>query len=407
MIKPLFINRPCYFDHSAGGECLRAFLKEMSGNKWSPVIYASDRAPLVGGVPKFAVLTHEKRYYRYMAAVIRRCLVPDLTWLPGFEWWSWGKGCAKQIIHDIRKKEIKPDYIHSICFPVASHWAALKVKQKTGLPWVMQFYDPWAENPYRPFKTQWFKKKDWAMERDAVEAADLIIHDNEAIAAQWRERYGEEIGKKIIVLPLTVPLPSVSVRENTHKSGDVLTISHIGNFMLNRTSQPFIKAVASLIRKSPEYRDKLRVNYIGQVTEPEKELIKELSLTDIFNLTGSISADACVNYYKKTDLFLAVDGVNKDNLFFPSKILKYYYFRRPILGITPEGSVLDCELHKSNHTSIRNSDVDGISDYLERALNNYETLLDFDASYWHRFEPKNVVEEYESIIKDMLSKCKQ
>lgn len=403
MLKPLFINRPCYFDQSPGGECLRAFLKAMDKEEWQPTVFASDRTPLVEPIPAYAHLTHEYRWVKYASAIVRRVL-SDLTFLPGYEWQSWGIGCKNAILKDI-KDGGQYDYIHSVSFPCASHTVAKKVKEKTGLPWVMQLYDPWAENPYRNFKTKWLKEYDWKQEREAVEACDLIIHDNEAIAVQWKERYGDEIAKKIFVLPLTVPLPKTEVVSNSHKSGDPLTISHIGNFMLNRTSQPFIRAVAELMSRHPEYRHKLKVNYIGQVTEPEKELIKMNGLGELFNLTGSISAEDCIKYYKQTDLFLAIDGVNKDNLFFPSKILKYLYFRRPILGITPEGSVLDTELHQSGHISIVNSDLEGIVEYLGKAINDYESLLGIDQDYWHRFEPQSVVTQYKTMVKDMLNRC--
>ena len=405
MIRPLIINRPCWFDQSPGGECLRAFLGAMNKEMWLPIVYASDRAPLVGPLPDYVRLTHEKRYVQYVAAAIRRALLPDLVNFPDYVWYAWANKAANRVVNDINSGAVSPDYIHTVSFPTSCHWAGLKVKRHTGLPWVMQLYDPWADNPYRVFKSKWLKKYDWKQEREAVENADLIIHDNHAIADLWRERYGQELGKKIVVLPLTVPLPKVEVAPNSHRSGDLLTISHIGNFMLNRTSQPFIRAVAVLLGRHPEYKNKLKVNYIGQVTEQEKELIKTNGLEKVFNLTGSISADACIEYYKQTDLFLAIDGVNKENLFFPSKILKYLYFCRPILGITPEGSVLDKVLHLSGHLSIVNSDFEGIVEYLERAMIDYESLLGFNHDYWHRFEPQSVVAQYEMMVKNMLKRC--
>ena len=402
MLRPLFINRACVADNSPGGECLRAFLSALNPDVWKLTAYGSDRTPLVNIQPEYVHLTHEKRYVQYVAAAIRRVL-PDLTFLPGYEWWSWGKTCKNQILKDI-KKGAQFDFIHSVSFPCASHTAALQVKKETGLPWIAQFYDPWADNPYRRFKTEWLKKKDWAMERECVESADLIIHDNQSIVNLWKDRYGEELGKKIVVLPLTVPLPEVEVNSNTHKSGDCLTISHIGNFMLNRTSQPFIRAVTELFRRHPDFKGKLRVNYIGRVTDPEKELIKANGLADVFNLTGPISVDSCLEYYKSSDLFLAIDGVNKDNLFFPSKILKYLYFRRPILGITPRGSVLENELHNASHVSIENWDVEGIISYLEQAMDDYESLLEFDVDYWLRFKPENVAAQYKILVNRMLNK---
>lgn len=401
MIRPLIVNRPCYFAHSPGGECLRAFLNAMNKEEWEPIVYASDKTPLVEMLPEYAKLTHEKRYVQYLAAAIRRFLLPDLTWLPGYEWWSWGIGAKKAILKDVINGR-RYDYIHSVSFPCACHTVAKEVKKTTGLPWIMQLYDPWADNPYRNFKTQFLKRYDWKQERECVEQADLIIHDNEAIADLWRERYGEIVAKKIVVLPLTVPLPKVKVEENHHKNGDTLTISHIGNFMLNRTSQPFIKAVARTLDKHPECRERLRVNYVGQVTEQEKDLINKCDLTRVFNLAGSISSEACIDYYKNSDVFLAVDGVNKDNLFFPSKILKYLYFQRPILGITPMGSVLDNELQKAGHISIENCNEEEIVAFLERALFDYSSLLSFNVDYWKRFEPLSVVNEYSNIVDRIL-----
>ena len=402
MIKPLFINRGCFFQQSPGGDCLRSFIKNLNGSGWEPIIYASKRTPLVNEIPEGAHLTKEYRFVQYVAAAVRRFILPDITWMPGYDWWSWGKSCCKVIEADIKNGRIQPSYIHAVSFSIASVWAGVKLKQKTGLPLVIQFYDPWADNPYRPFKTKWMKKKDWEMEKHAVEVADLIIHNNEAIAQLWRNRY-KAFAHKILVLPLTASFPCIDVTRNEHRLGDLLTISHIGNFMLNRTSQPFIRAVDELLIRHPEYRSRLKINYIGMVTQPEIELIKNMGLSEVFNLTGTLSANDCLKYYMESDVFLAIDGVNKDNLFFPSKILKYLYFQRPILGITPKGSVLDMELNTSGHTSIENSDKEGIISYLERAMENYQSLLDFDYNYWQEFEPQQVVMKYKDLIINNLN----
>ena len=105
MLKPLIINSACFFDHSPGGECLRSFLGGMDRKEWSPIVYASDRTPQVGSIPPYAHITHEYVYIRYVAAAIRRLLLPDFTFLPGFEWQSWGINATRQILKDIIKGE--------------------------------------------------------------------------------------------------------------------------------------------------------------------------------------------------------------------------------------------------------------------------------------------------------------
>lgn len=407
MIKPLIINRDYLFAHSPNGECLRSFMGGMGKTEWEPVVYGSDKQPLVSYSDFEYRLTHEKRYVQYTAALTRRVLIPDLTWLPGYEWNAWGKGVARRIINDIKHEIVAPDYIHSISYPVASHWAALKVKQATGLPWVMQLYDPWADNPYRPFNTDYFKKKDWEMEATAVKAADLIIHTNEKITNLWRERYGEDVSKKMIVLPLTTPIPSVSVSPITHKSTAPLLISHIGNFMLNRRAEPFIRALSKLLTIHPEYRAKVKVNFIGTVPDEDKKLIDENNLDNIIKLHGTLPIEKCEVFYKDSDLFLVIDGINPNNIFFPSKILKYFYFRRPILGITPKGSVLNVELNASGHKCYDNHDIDGIVNYLQTAVTDYSSLCNFKVDYWKKFEPLAVVESYKNAVLKVLNKTNE
>ena len=402
IIRPLIINRYYQASHSPVGECLRAFVEAMPNDCWQPMVYTSDRKPLLDRIPDYVSFVHEDRWVQYFAAAVRRLVLPDLTWLPDYEWRAWGKRTVKKILRDIDCCRIQPDYIHSVSYPVASHWAALKIKQTTGLPWVMQFYDPWADNPYRPFKTKFFKDKDWEMERIAAEQADLIIHDNEVIAEAWRTRYGPEIGKKVVVLPLSVPLPKTEPQPVT--ASGRLIVTHIGNFMLNRTAEPFIMAIDTLMQRHPDVRDRVEVHFIGSVKEEDKKLIKKKALDDLFNIHGIMSAEECEKYYQQSNLFLAIDGVNPDNLFFPSKILKYFYFRRPVLGITPIGSVLERELRNSNHTVFSNNDTESIASFLYRAITDYPSILTFDYSYWHRFEPESVVSTYQSWIEDLVSK---
>lgn len=403
MKKCMFISREFLLSTSPGGIIERAFVEELIvRHEIKPTVFCADNGavnvPLATNSHSDVIITHEKKWLRIVFAGIRR-LLPDLSWLPGYEWWSWGKECLKAASNRLRNE--KYDYIHTVSFPCASHWVGLQLKKKYGIPWIAQFYDPWADNPYRPFRTKFFKKIDFTMERKVVENADIIIHDNKTIADIWRERYGKENSHKIVVLPLTVPLPQVPAIEHKERNKK-LTISHIGNFMLNRTSESFICAVSRLVKQYPNFKSELQINYVGGVTEKEKELIIANQLQDIFNLVGTVPPNECDEYYQTSDIFLAIDGVNNVNLFFPSKILKYFYFQRPIIGITPQGSVLDYEMNQSKHVSLRNEDIDGIADYLYRAITDYKSLLNFNRDYWHMFSTEYVVTEYLRIVSKFM-----
>lgn len=402
MLKPLIIARPFLFKNSTGGQIERVFIENLPKNLFDATVVCSNGENLTKSPSIRVLVTKENKIYKYFAALVRRIIIPDVMNLPDHVWHSWGKNALKIVFKKIKCENF--DYIHSISFPCASHHVALKIKQKTDLPWIAQFYDPWYDNPYRIFKTRYFKKKDLEMERAIVENADVIIHNNFAIVELWKERYGKEVENKIFVLPLTLRLQTPQMNKRKYSNNEIFTISHIGNFMLNRTSEVFIKAIYTLLNEHRELKDKLKINYIGLVTRREKTLINELELDNLFNLIGTIPEEKCNVYYQESDLFLAIDGVNYVNLFFPSKILKYFLYQKPILGITPENSVLSYELKNSGHFSLRNDDINGIANYLFNAITDYDSLMNFDKNYWKHFSTESIMATYVNIVKSLLNK---
>ena len=400
MYKPLVIAHDFLFPNSPGGQIERSFWSELSKDGFSPKVFCSDK----GDANLFEIktqlkLTHEIRSIKYIAALVRRIL-PDLTYLPDYEYISWGIN-AKNVAIKATKKE-NFDYIHSISYPSSDHWCALKIKEKTGLPWVAQFHDPWYDNPFRRFKTKYLKQKDLKMEQLVVKKADIIIHNNEAIKELWKQRYGEEIIKKTIIIPLNVRFNSENINPNYTEKKTSITIAHIGNFYYNRKSTEFIKAVSSFVKQFPELSNKLKIIYIGDVMIEDKKLITELKLDNLFNVLGKVSEEICTQHYLNADIFLATAGHFNENIFFPSKILKYFYYRKPILGITPLGTVLDLELRKSGHHSFELNNTDGIVNYLHEAVINYQSFCSFNKDYWKKFSVDNVVYNYKLSIENML-----
>ena len=174
--------------------------------------------------------------------------------------------------------------------------------------------------------------------------------------------------------------------------------------MLNRRAEPFVKALAKLLVLHPEYRSQIKVNFVGTVPDEDKRLIEEENLSDIIKLHGTLPIELCEPFYKESDLFLVIDGINPNNIFFPSKILKYFYFQRPILGISPKGSVLEGELNASHHNCYDNRDINGIAECLNTAMTDYSALCNFNANYWKKFEPSAVVDCYRDAVIKMLRK---
>ena len=140
------------------------------------------------------------------------------------------------------------------------------------------------------------------------------------------------------------------------------------------------------------------MNFVGNVIESDKALIHELDLSNVVNLVGRVSEEECYKYYEQSDMFLIVDIDCVPNLFYPSKILKYFCYKKPILGITTEQSVIRDELTRTGNYPFGYYDVDGISFFLKTAVDDYNSILTNNKEYGERFKTCNVIKRYCQIL---------
>jgi len=193
-------------------------------------------------------------------------------------------------------------------------------------------------------------------------------------------------------------------RINISGKKDSFNISHIGSLYPNRDSADFLKALNMLLGQHPELKDCIELNYVGNVTSNDRELVKQYNLSSITNFAGVLSEEECQGYFERADLFLAIDGKNSRNIFFPSKIMKYFYYGKAILGLTPKDSALQYELDKSGNFCFENEDYQGVANFLFQAITKEGFLEVFDRSYWRNYTMECVCPQYLCIINELIGK---
>ena len=297
----------------------------------------------------------------------------------------------------------KVDYLHSISIPYSAHWVAMKLKRKYNLPWIAQFYEPWGDNTYRIDKA-WVRKKNVEWERQVAEEADLIIHNSEEMVASWIQRYGKFVENKILSLPMSFKLDEPKDEKFESPRSNKLQICHIGNLYRLRRADTFLTALALLIEEYPSYKNLITVSFIGRVDQDDINLCKNLHLNDMVNFVGVISESECVDYYKTADLFLLIESPYQGKLFFPSKLIRYYYYCRPILGLTTDNSVLYNQLRKNGHYSCSSNDIDSIKKIIKKFVDDSSLPDNFNKEAWKEFEANNVANLYSDIVTNYMLK---
>ena len=254
------------------------------------------------------------------------------------------------------------------------------------------------------YNLPFFRSLNKRLERRVAENATLIVHNNEGLANLWRERYGEEVAKKIVVIPLNENFLDECRTFLSLENKDVLQISHIGTFYPFRSAKAFIEGIRFFVESYPQLRNRIKVNFAGRTLSSDVDLINDYQLTDVFNLMGVLSREECEDVYTKSDILLATAEQPFEDYTFPSKIIKYFYYQKPILGVARPSSVLYSELSSAGHQCISPGHLKDMADYLYKAVTDYKSICDFDKNHWKKFAVSNVAAQYYECIKKITEK---
>lgn len=392
IIRPFFITPLVYNDKDVNGVINTALIEALPDD-FDPVVLGSiysvnkGRSTLLKANVDIFVRAFFKLGPQILTHTIRD--LPDKSY---YQWYLYALRKGRKYLNNGTVS-----YLHSISVPYSAHLVALKLKKEYNLPWIAQFYEPWANNSYRIPKL-WVWRRNEVWERTVAEHADLIIHNSDEMVNSWMKRYGAIVENKIVSLPMSFNFDRFQKLQTNKHDSNKLQICHIGHLYRLRRADAFLCALSSLFEETPEYRNKIEISFVGRMDQEDLNLIDELQLQDNVKVLGSLSELECINYYEKADLFLVIESPKQGKLFFPSKLIRYYYYGKPIIGLTCEGSVLYNQLNKNGHFAFTPNDIDGIKNYLIRAINNYSSLLDINKDAWREFEARDVAMNYSNLL---------
>ena len=398
MYRPLLIEFDYKVINNATGQIVRTFWENMPSEEWDPTLICARRDNALKSKWKVYEYEDNPLLTRWLTG-LRHIGLSDLVWQPDIISCFWGKRVIRDAQGIINSREC--NYIHSLSYPYGDHIVAMELKRRTGLPWIAQFFVPWIGNTAR-FHTSFFRKKFEAMEYEVAKNADFIIHTNSKIVDEWERRYGPLVANKMKALPLTfntTNLPIVHPKQKTEK----VVLSHIGHIYESRSLKDLVDAIKELVIETPAVINKIEIQIVGKIDNGEKKYIRNSGVDSVFHFVGLVAPDQLDSYYQRSDAFLALDLKTNNCLSYPSKLMQYYFYQRPIMGITMPGSVMESDLHKSGNVVFYYGNIKGIKDYLKGLIFNQSQPSSHDKEYWKVFRVQNGINEYKEIVDAVLS----
>jgi glycosyltransferase involved in cell wall biosynthesis len=296
--------------------------------------------------------------------LLRKCF-PVLGRLPDLHVWDYRR--AYSLARDIISRH-KIDFVFSAGSPFSGNLLGLRLKREFGLPWVVHYFEPWAEQVYIR-RNRICHSVNRGFERAVLESADAATFISEDILnlamdpyAQWRE--------KAHVFPLGFYPPSYPEVASGVREGK-LKFRYIGNFYGIRTPEPLFKAVARLKEVYPVIAGECEFACVGGVQHDID------ALRHRYGIGSEVVFDPPVNYVeslrrmKTADVLMTIDAIGEGEVCLPSKLVDYVGARRPIWGMSPLGGPAESLVREVGGTAVAPDDIDGAAEGIKTMWERY------------------------------------
>ncbi len=278
---------------------------------------ARHRAPLRSRIRE-AVRTAEAHYY-----------LPDLQrpWIrPAVS--TTNEVCARK----------QPDVIWATLGPVSSGVVAQKTSQRTGIPYILDFRDPWELSYYESElrRSKQVSQLAYRQMYDLLKGAQSIIFLFPRMAeCYWQAYRGAFTADKIHIIPNGY---EGTIEPFQFSDSERCTIMYAGTLSSYRYDT-LLQAIEQLKRNEPLQAKKLRLLFVGDgVGDLEKEA-SALGISDIIETSPPISYADVMELQHSAHAFLILGRKPErrgHELVAGAKLFNYFKLRRPIFGVLPQ-----------------------------------------------------------------------
>ena len=281
----------------------------------------------------------------------------------------WIKPSVRFLLEYLKKHPV--DAIFSDGPPHSNTRIATLLRQKTSIPWLADFQDPWTQVDYYQLLslTSWGDAKHRRLEQEAFKAANKIT----IVSPTWKADL-EAIGaKNVSVIPWG--FDPDDYKDIKAQIGQKFTFTHLGLMGYDRNPKTFFKVLQALKKEYVDFDKHLELQLVGQVDYSVVNAYTVLDLAKNVRLVGAVPrAEALQMTMNSPILLLLLNQQANAKGRIPGKLFEYLAARRPILtlGGTDSDVAHIIATSKSGYTS-EYEDFDGlkkvISDLYQQFLN--------------------------------------
>lgn len=247
----------------------------------------------------------------------------------------WIRPAVAQIQEICRRS--RPNVIWATIGPLSSGVVAYRASIATGIPYVLDFRDPWGLEYYQEEvrRPAWAKKIDNRIMSGMFERAQAVVFLFESVAQAYVKAFPGALEKeKIHIIPNGF---EGEVESFVHMPGDRCTVLYAGTLSTYRYDT-LLKGLVQLKRKDPLRAAQLRLLFVGDNLRELEGRAADLDISDLVEIAPPISYSEIRRLHEQAHALLVLGrtpGRKGHELVAGAKLFGYLQTGRPIIGIVP------------------------------------------------------------------------
>jgi DNA replication protein DnaC/glycosyltransferase involved in cell wall biosynthesis len=261
-------------------------------------------------------------------------------------------------------RQFRPAVIVSTGPPHSVHLAAALGLGASGVPWVLDFRDPWTDVSHPYTETGWRLGLLRRLERACLRRAALVLTTTPDVRDAVRVSH---TGVQVAWLPNGVDAEALPPRSSPGFPG--LCVTHLGSLYFNRNPTPALRAFAAFLTRNPlaiEAGSTLR--FVGSVSTDFRPAldatIAELGIGDHVQITGVMPRANALEILAKSQVALVLAQAQKAMV--PAKLYEAVAMGLPTLVLTEDDSATAVEAKRLGAAVYAPDDEHGIADTLSQ-----------------------------------------
>lgn len=253
------------------------------------------------------------------------------------------------------------DLIYVSCPPHSSSLIAARLKEITGIPFVLDLRDAWMLNPYSgQYLLSPLKKTDDNLEKYVIRSADLIVTATDGIKSDYIMKY-PFVRSKISTIVNGFDLDDIPVNIQPFEK---FTIVYTGFFYGVQTPELLFAALKIILDNNLIPDEEIQFLWAGRDAPFVHELAIKYNVTSLVNYVGLVSKKEADEYLYRSNLLFHVIG-STDNISqkmnLSAKMFPYLASGKPILNLVPDGPARKIfEEYSDKCYTITSRDVNGV-----------------------------------------------